>query len=92
MLVGLQLFIYLFIFKMLGRNSVSPEGINTEPSRGQRKIKRGEKNSHQKKSDPIKMALRNSISALCPRACLPSKIRGETQVLVSQTKLASNLC
>lgn len=43
MLVGLQLFVYLFIFKMPGRNSVSPEGINTEPSRGQRKIKRGEK-------------------------------------------------
>lgn len=33
------------------------------------------------------MTLKNSISALCPLACLPSKIRGETQVLVRQSLL-----
>lgn len=33
------------------------------------------------------MTLKNSISALCPLACLPSKIRGETQLLVRQSLL-----
>lgn len=45
MLVGF--FLIFFFFEKLGKNSVSPEGINTEPSRGQRKIKRG-KNSYHK--------------------------------------------
>lgn len=33
----------VFFFEELGKNSVSPGGMNTEPSRGQRKIKRGKK-------------------------------------------------
>lgn len=40
---GIYLFNYFCLIQKLGKNSVSPEGINTEPSRGQRKIKRGKK-------------------------------------------------